>query len=81
MGETSWTFLLIGSFAALGAALAVGTLAAIVRYHRTGAFPGGGAGGGEEVSTGRLLALWVRVGIGVVVFAGGLWGLGRAGVL
>lgn len=81
MGETSWTFLLVGSFAALGAALAIGTLAALIRYHRTGVFPGAEGAREEEISTSRLVALWVRVGIGVVVFAAGLWGLARAGVL
>lgn len=66
----SWQFLLIGSFGAVGAALAVGTLAALVRYHRTGAFPG------EEpdappATTGRLAGLWVRIvaGLAVAVYA------------
>ena len=80
MGETSWTFLLIGSFAAVGAALAIGTMGAIVRYHRTGAFPGEEEPAGE-VATLRLVALWVRVGIGIVLAAIGVWALVRTGVL
>lgn len=80
MGETSWTFLLVGSFAAVGAALAVGTLLAIVRYHRTGAFPGREEPGGD-VTTAQLVALWVRVGVGVVVAAIGVWALARADLL
>lgn len=80
MGETSWTFLLVGSFAAVGAALAVGTLLAIVRYHRTGVFPGHEERGGE-VTTGQLTALWVRVGLGIVMTALGVWALVRAGLV
>jgi hypothetical protein len=81
VGETSWTFLLLGSFAALGAALAIGTLGAIARYHRTGAFPGDEDGTAGPVPRGRLLALWVRVGLGVVLTGIGIWALGRAGLL
>lgn len=77
MGETSWTFLLVGSFAAVGAALAVGTLLAILRYHRTGVFPGREETGGD-VTTVQLVALWIRVGIGVVLAAIGVWALVRA---
>jgi hypothetical protein len=77
LGETSWTFLLVGSFAAVGAALAVGTLLAILRYHRTGVFPGREEAGGD-VTTVQLVALWVRVGIGVVLAAIGVWALVRA---
>lgn len=80
MGETSWSFLLLGSLTAVGAALALGTLAAILRYHRTGAFPGD-----EERETadvrGRLVALWVRVALGVVLTGVGVWALQRAGVV
>lgn len=79
MGDTSWAFLLVGSFAAVGAAMAFGTLAALLRYHRTGVFPGV-----EEpavVSTGKYVALWVRVGIGVVLTVAGVVALQRAGLL
>ncbi len=80
VGETSWAFLLIGSFAAVGAALAVGTLGAIVRYHRTGTFPGEERPS-DDPARGRLLALWVRVALGVVLLGIGIWALGRADLL
>lgn len=70
MGETSWAFLMIGSAAAVGAALAIGTLAALVRYYRTGTFPGDDAPG--EVSTGRLAGLWIRIIIGVILTIAGI---------
>jgi hypothetical protein len=79
VGDTSWAFLLVGSFAAVGAAMALGTLAALLRYHRTGVFPG--ADETAEVSTGRYLALWVRVGVGVVLTIAGFIALDRAGLL
>ena len=78
MGETSWAFLLVGSFAAVGAAMAVGTLAALLRYHRTGVFPGAEDG---EVPQSRLIALWARVGIGVVLTIMGIIAIDRAGIL
>jgi hypothetical protein len=79
MGETSWAFLLVGSFAAAGAALALGTLAAILRYHRTGLLPGEDTP--TEVPRSRLVALWTRVAIGVVLTAIGIWALVQAGLL
>lgn len=79
MGDTSWAFLLVGSFAAAGAAMAFGTLAALLRYHRTGAFPGADETAG--VSTGKYIALWVRVGIGIVLTIIGVIALDRAGLL
>lgn len=79
MGETSWAFLLVGSFAAVGAAMAVGTLAALVRYHRTGRFPG--TDDGEPPSRGRLAALWARVVVGFVLAAVGIVALQRAGLV
>ena len=79
MGETSWAFLIVGSFAAVGAALALGTLAALVRYHRTGTFPGTDAP--AEVSTGRYVGMWLRVAIGVVLAMLGVVALVRAGLL
>lgn len=78
MGETSWAFLLVGTFAAVGAALALGTLAALLRYHRTGTFPGDGP---QEVTTGRLVALWSRVVVGAVLAVVGVIALNRAGLL
>jgi hypothetical protein len=78
VGETSWAFLLVGSFAAVGAAMAVGTLAALVRYHRTGVFPG--AEEHEDVPERRIVALWLRVGIGVVLTVIGIVAIDRAGI-
>lgn len=60
-----WTFLLVGSFGAVGAAMALGTLAALVRYHRTGSWPG--TEEAAEISTGRLVGLYLRVVVGAVV--------------
>ena len=60
-----WTFLLVGGFGAIGAAMALGTLAALVRYHRTGAWPG--VEDGADVSTGRIVGLYVRVVVGLVL--------------
>lgn len=79
MGETSWVFLLVGSFAALGAAMAAGTLAAILRYHRTGGLPG--SDGPVELTGARLVSLWVRVAIGVVVAIVGVVMIQRAGIM
>lgn len=78
MGETSWAFLLVGSFAAVGAAMAVGTLAALLRYRRTGAFPGSEPG--EEVPPQRITAMWVRIGIGIVLTVVGIVAIDRAGI-
>jgi hypothetical protein len=79
VGETSWLFLLVGSFAAVGAAMALGTLAALLRYHRTGRFPGSEEA--AELPRRRLIALWVRVGVGVVLTIIGVIALVRAGLL
>ncbi|MEX2550284.1 MAG: hypothetical protein WD638_08650 [Nitriliruptoraceae bacterium] len=80
MGQTSWAFLLIGSFAALGAAMALGTLAALWRYHRTGMLPGAETNDGEP-APGRIAALWGRVGVGVVLTVIGIIATDRAGIL
>jgi hypothetical protein len=79
VGETSWAFLLVGSFAAVGAAMALGTLAALLRYRRTGVFPGSDEP--AELPTRKLVVLWVRVGVGVVLTIIGLVILTRAGLL
>lgn len=79
MGATSWEFLLVGTFAAVGAALAAGTLAALVRYHRTGAFPGQDET--AEVPRRRLVALWLRVVVGAGVAVFGLVSLADAGLI
>ncbi len=78
VGETSWAFLLVGSFAAVGAAMAIGTLAALLRYHRTGVFPG--SEDGSPVPPSRITALWLRVGLGVVLTVIGVVAIDRAGI-
>ena len=78
MGETSWAFLLVGTFAAVGAAMALGTLAALLRYHRTGIFPG--AEEGTHVPPSRITALWLRVAVGVVLTVVGVVAIDRAGI-
>jgi hypothetical protein len=78
----SWQFLLIGGLAALGAALAVGTLAAMVRYRRTGRFPGRPEDEAPvEVTTSQLVGLWVRVVLGTALAIWGLVSLSSAGLL
>lgn len=79
MGDTSWSFLLVGSFAAVGAAMALGTLAALLHYRRTGEFPGAAAG--EDVPRRRVLALWVRVGVGAIVAVVGVMALQQRGLV
>ena len=79
MGDTSWTFLLVGSFAAMGAAMAVGTLAALLRHRRTGTMPGSDEP--VELSPRRRAALWARVGVGLVLAAAGVVAMSRAGLV
>jgi hypothetical protein len=79
VGDSSWTFLLVGSFAALGAAMALGTLAALLSYRRTGTFPG--TDGPAELTRSRLIALWARVVVGVVLTVIGIEALRRVGIL
>lgn len=78
MGETSWAFLLIGSFAAVGAAMAVGTVAALIRYRRTGTFPGSNEP--VEMTTRRRVLLWLRVIVGVGLTVAGVIAIDRAGI-
>ena len=79
MGDTSWAFLLVGSFAAMGAAMAFGTLAALVRHRRTGTMPGSDEP--VELSPARRRVLWLRVVVGVVLTAIGVEALRRVGIL
>lgn len=79
MGDTSWTFLFVGSFAALGAAMAAGTLAALWRHRRTGTMPG--SDDPVELSPRRRAALWGRVAVGLVLTAVGVAAMRRAGLL
>jgi len=79
MGDSSWTFLIVGSFAALGAAMAVGTIAALARYRRTGTMPGSGEQ--VELSPGRLRVLYLRIVVGLVLTGMGVEALRRVGIL
>lgn len=79
MGETSWLFLIVGSIAALGAAMAAGTIAALWRFRRTGTMPG--SDGPAELSNGKLISLWLRVAIGTVVAVAGIVWIQGAGIL
>jgi hypothetical protein len=79
VGETSWAFLLVGSFAAVGAAMAAGTLAALLRYRRTGTFPGSDVP--AELPRRKLIGLWVRVAVGVILTVVGIIAIQRAGIL
>lgn len=74
----SWTFLLIGSLAAVGAAMALGTAAALVRYHRTGEFPGAPS---DTPPPRRIGWLYVRIVVGVAVAAYGVAALAARGLL
>jgi hypothetical protein len=79
MGDTSWAFLLVGSFAAMGAAMAAGTVAALVRHRRTGTMPGSDEP--VELTPARRRVLWLRVGVGLVLTAMGVEALRRLGIL
>lgn len=79
MGVTSWVFLLVGSFAAVGAAMAVGTLAALLRHRRTGTMPGSEEP--VELDARRRAWLWGRVVVGAVVAVLGIVALQRAGLV
>ncbi len=69
----SWVFLLVGGLGATGAALSLGTLAALVRYERTGEVPGLDEDSDDEVvaPSGSAVRrrLLVRIVIGAVVAA------------
>jgi len=79
MGDTSWAFLIVGSFAALGAALAAGTVAALIRHRRTGTMPGSDEP--VELSTRRRALLWLRVVVGLALTFVGVEALRRLGIL
>jgi hypothetical protein len=79
MGDTSWAFLIVGSFAALGAALAAGTVAALVRHRRTGTMPGSDEP--VELTPRRRVLLWLRVVVGLVLTFVGVEALRRLGIL
>lgn len=77
--EGMWTFLLVGTFGAVGAAMAVGTVAALVRYRRTGQWPG--REDGAEVTTGRLVGLYVRILVGLALAVYAVISLADAGLI
>jgi hypothetical protein len=79
VGETSWIFLLVGSFAAVGAAMTVGTLAALIRYRRTGTFPGSDEP--ADLPHGKIVGMWIRIGVGVVITIIGVAAIQRSGLL
>lgn len=62
----SWVFLVVGGLGAVGAALSLGTLAALVQYRRTGD-PPGQAEDATEPAPGIERRLWVRIVTGAVV--------------
>lgn len=63
--DSMWALLVVGSFGAVGAAMAAGTVAALLRYRRTGTFPGSDEP--VELSTGRRISLALRIVIGLAV--------------
>lgn len=70
-----WSIIFGELVAGVGAALAVGTGAALLRYRRTGRFPGQGEGQRPSVVT-----AWVKFATGVVLVAWGLATLDSAGL-
>ncbi len=74
----SWEFLLIGSFAAVGAAMALGTIAALVRYRRTGEFPGAPD---NAPAPGKVGWLYVRILVGIAVALYGIASLSSRGLI
>jgi hypothetical protein len=79
VGATSWAFLILGSFAALGAAMAAGTVAALVRHRRTGTFPGSDEP--VELEARQRTLLWARVIVGAVLAGAGVVALVRSGLV
>lgn len=62
----SWVFLLVGSVGAAGAAMTLGTLAALVQFRRTGRLPGQ-EDEAAEPAPGAERRLWIRILLGLVV--------------
>lgn len=65
----SWLFLLVGGLGAIGAAMTLGTIAAMVRYRRTGTLPGVDEGDAVDAPDDRVVLrrLVVRIVVGAVV--------------
>lgn len=76
----SWVFLLVGGLGAVGAALSLGTLAALVQYRRTGTPPGLDEDD-QAPESGVERRLWVRIVMGAVVAAICFASLARQGLL
>lgn len=77
--EGMWTFIVVGTFGAVGAAMAVGTVAALVRYRRTGQWPGHEEG--TDVTTGRLVGLYLRIVVGLALAVYATISLSDAGLI
>lgn len=73
MAPTTYTELFIFLIGAVGAALLLGTGAALLRFRRTGAFPGEDPGAPVEPSQVRGAA--VKCVLGAAIIAGALVGL------
>jgi len=76
----SWVFLLVGGLGAIGAAMSIGTLTALVQYRRHGTLPG------QQEDTpppgpGLERRLWVRIAMGAVVAAVCFVSLAQQGLL
>lgn len=78
---SSFQFLLLGGLGAVGAALAIGTLAAMVRYWRTGRFPGeDDTSAHQPVGVATHVAMWLRVVVGLALAVWGFVSVVTAGV-
>ena len=73
---TGYVLILYGMVVALGGALFLGTGAALLRYRRTGAFPGPqGASAGHAPSRRETARVVLRCALGLLLVAGGAAGL------
>ena len=77
---SSWVFLLVGGVGAVGAALAVGTVAALVRLRRDGRLPGQPPGAPPPDER-TIRALYLRIIVGVVVAMTAVASLASQGLL
>lgn len=70
-----WSIVVGYLVGAIGAALAVGTGLALLRYWRTGRFPGQ-----PEGADASLVSAWVKLGLGAAMVVWGVATLDRAGM-
>lgn len=77
---SSWVFLLVGGIGAVGAALAFGTVAALLRLRRDGRLPGQPPGAPPPDER-TIRALWLRIVLGLVVAAASVASLASQGLL